>query len=189
MKTIQKNLVWTLLIVLAVFSSSSILAQPLCKNALTNPMANKGTLGWTVHGSAASIATLAGGNKSFKVRDNDSHFYQDVAIPKGTKVVHISGYTRNSQASATTGHAYLYAYIMDGSGTILEYVQFGVNNTGMIWTLDRKKVLVGPKAKSVRLFLKRSSIKGETDTNNNAHFDNLSVTFGCPRVLPQPPQY
>ncbi len=185
MKTIQKNLVWTLLVVMALFTTTSnIFAQP-CRNALQNPMANQGTTAWTTYGSTA-IANLAGGNKSFKVMDSGAHFYQDVKIPRGSRTVHFSGYTRNSQASAPTGHAYLYAYIMDGSDKILEYVQFGVNNTGMKWKLDQKTVTLKASAVKVRYFLKKSSKNGVADTGNMAHFDNLAVSFNCKKVLPAP---
>lgn len=160
-----------------------------CPNRLTNPKADRGTNGWTVQGSRAVIATLAGGNKSFKVMDNDSHFSQDVTIPSGSSTAYIAGYTRNSQASATTGHAYLYAYVLDGSGSILEYVQPGVQNTGMAWKLNEKTVSLPAGAKSIRLFLKRSNIGGQTDTNNNAHFDNLVLSFDCEAATVAPKPY
>ena len=185
MKTIQKNLLCTLLVLVAVFTMNADVFGQSCRNTIINPAANKGTTGWTTHGSTA-IANLAGGNKSFKVMDSGSHFYQDVAIPRGSKYVHFSGYTRNSQANAPTGHAYLYGYIMDGSDKILEYVQFGVNNTGMKWKLDQKSVKLTPSARKVRFFLKKSAKNGVADTGNMAHFDNLALSFNCKKVLPVP---
>lgn len=184
MKTFQKNLAWTLLVLVALFTTNTdIFAQ--CRNTLTNPTADRGTNGWTAYGSTA-IANLAGGNKSFKVMDSGAHFYQDVTIPSGSKYVHFSGYTRNSQNNAPTGQAYLYGYIMDGSDKILEYVQFGVNNTSMSWKLDQKTVKLTSAAKKVRFFLKKSSKNGVADTGNMAHFDNLALSFNCKKIMPAP---
>ena len=120
---------------------------------------------------------------------SDAHFYQDITIPKGSKTAYIGGYTRNSQNNAPTGHAYLYAYIMDANDKILEYVQFGVTHTGMIWTYQDKLVNLNSKAVKVRLFLKKSAKNGVADTGNMAHFDNLVVSFNCKKKTPKPKQY
>jgi len=184
MKTIQKNLVLALLVLIALFTANTDISAQ-CRNTIKNSTADRGTNSWTAYGSTA-IANLAGGNKSFKVMDSGAHFHQDVAIPSGSKYVHFSGYTRNSQNNAPTGQAYLYGYIMDGSDKILEYVQFGVNNTGMTWKLDQKTVQLNSKAKKVRFFLKKSSKNGVADTGNMAHFDNLALSFNCKLKLPLP---
>jgi uncharacterized protein YfbU (UPF0304 family) len=159
-----------------------------CTNKVKNPQANNGENHWTSHGSVA-VANLAGGNKSFKVMDSGAHFYQDINIPNGKTSAYIGGWTRNSQLNAPTGHAYLYAYVMDANDKILEYVQFGVTHTGMIWEYQDKKVSLNSKAKKIRLFLKKSAKNGVADTGNNAHFDNLIVTFNCKRKTAQPKQY
>ncbi|MEZ4886082.1 MAG: hypothetical protein R3E32_15210 [Chitinophagales bacterium] len=185
MKTIQKNLVWTLLVLVTLFTANTQIFAQSCSNTLRNASADNGTNGWDSYGSTA-IANLAGGNKSFKVISSDSHFYQDVNIPSGSKFVHFSGYTRNSQNNAPTGHAYLYGYIMDANDRILEYVQFGVNNTGMSWELDEQTVKLTSSAKKVRFFLKKSSKNGVADTGNMAHFDNLALSFNCKKTLPEP---
>lgn len=162
--------------------------KKVCKNHVKNNQANKGENRWTTHGSVA-IANLAGGNKSFKVMDSGAHFHQDITIPKRSKTVYIGGYTRNSQLNAPTGHAYLYGYVMDANDKILEYIQFGVTHTGMIWTYQDKTVNLSNKATKIRLFLKKSAKKNVADTGNMAHFDNLIVTFNCKRKTKAPKKY
>lgn len=170
-----------------VKKTSRPLAQK-CANKVKNHQANNGENHWTGHGSVA-IANLAGGNKSFKVMDSGAHFYQDITVPKNSKTAYIGGWTRNSQLNAPTGHAYLYGYVMDANDKIIEYVQFGVTHTGMIWEYQDKTVSLNSKAKKIRLFLKKSAKNGVADTGNNAHFDNLIVTFNCKRKTKQPKQY
>ncbi len=163
-------------------------ASNKCENKVKNPQANGGETHWTKFGSAA-IATLAGGNKSFKVMDSGAHFHQDIAIPRGSKTVNIGGWTRNSQLNAPTGHAYLYCYVMEADDKIIEYIHFGVTHTGMKWEYQDKTVTLDSKAKKIRLFLKKSSKNGVADTGNNAHFDNLIVSFNCKRKTKEPKKY
>jgi len=159
-----------------------------CTNKVKNHQANNSENHWTKFGSAA-VANLAGGNKSFKVMDSGAHYHQDINIPRGSKKVYLGGWTRNSQLNAPTGHAYLYGYVMDADDKIIEYIQFGVTHTGMIWEYQDKTVALNAKAKKIRLFLKKSSKNGVADTGNNAHFDNLIVTFNCKRKTKKPKQY
>lgn len=163
---------------------NSVFAQS-CKNYVKNNSANNGSTNWQTHGST-TIANLVGNVKAFQVLNSSSHFYQDISIPSGSKTVNIGGWTRNSQAKATTGHAYLYGYVMDDSDKILEYVQIGVQNESMIWKYQSKETNLTASAKKIRLFLKRSSINGQTDTKNMAYFDNLIVSFNCKRTTPNP---
>ena len=161
---------------------------PPCTNMVKNHTANGGETHWNTHGNVA-VATLAGGNKSFKVMDSGAHFYQDITIPSGKRKAYIGGWTRNSQLDAPTGHAYLYGYVMDENDKILEYVQFGVTHTGMKWEYTAKTVVLDSNAKKIRLFLKKSAKNGVADTGNNAHFDNLVVSFDCVKKTPAPKPY
>ena len=165
-------------------SINSAFAQG-CKNTVKNNSANNASTHWQTHGST-TIATLVGNIKAFQVLESDAHFHQDIAIPSGSKTVNIGGWTRNSQPKATTGHAYLYGYVMDANDQVLEYVQIGVQNKTMIWQYQSKVTNLTTSAKKVRLYLKRSSIKGQKDSRNMAYFDNLTVSFNCKRQTPNP---
>ena len=180
----MKNYFKLFIVFVFAFSINSAFAQG-CKNHVKNNSANKASTHWQTYGST-TIATLVGNIKAFQVLESNAHFHQDIVIPAGSKTANIGGWTRNSQAKATTGHAYLYGYIMDANDKILEYVQLGVQNKSMIWKYQSKITNLTPSAKKVRLFLKRSSINGQTDTKNMAYFDNVIVSFNCKKATPNP---
>ena len=176
-----------LLTIIALSATISLSAQN-CNNQVKNNSANNASVNWETQESAA-IANLAGGNKAFKVMTSDANLYQDIKIPEGSKTAYFGGWTRNSQNNAATGHAYLYAYVMDADDEIIQYVQFDVTKKGMAWAYQDKTINLKSNAVRVRFFLKKSAKNGVADTGNIAYFDNLVLTFDCERKNSKPKSY
>lgn len=159
-------------------------AKKACRNLLKNHNASQVKQHWTFHSQGAGSGQIDG-QRAFFVQDNSSHIYQDVAVPNGSRYAYLGGWTKNTKI-ATTGQAYLYGYVMDGGNKILEYIQFGVVNKTTAWGYQDKTVTLTNAAKKIRFFLKRSNINGETDVKNEAHFDNLTVSFDCKKKTNKP---
>lgn len=154
-----------------------------CKNHLINPRANKALNGWQRTGSASVNRK----GRFFTMHSSSANIRQDVKIPVGAKFAYLGGYTRNTKKSKTA-HGYLYAYVMDSSGKILDYIQPGVQNRSLNWKYQSDLVdLTAYKgASKIRFFLMQSSKVGVKNNGNIAHFDNLMLTFDCKRKPPVP---
>ena len=142
-----------------------------CRNHVKNAQANNNN-----HFTIFKSAEIKNGR--FVVRTAESHIFQDVKVPLNSRFVYFAGYTKNLRP-VSTGHAYLYAYIMDANDKILEYVQFGTPNSSTNWKLVEKRMKLTKAAKKVRFFMKKSSKKDVPDSKNHAQFDNIRVSFNC----------
>ncbi|MBI1883008.1 MAG: hypothetical protein HYS08_02245 [Chlamydiae bacterium] len=146
-----------------------------CVNSLLNGDASSGTSSWQNYGATV---LYEGDNPFFALKNSGNYLYQDLAIPSGSSSLSIQALARYTNGSAKSGKPYLYAYVMDSNNKILQYLTSGTSGSSTTWATLSINSSVNSSGKKLRVFLKRSAIKGNTDTNE-ADFDDVGTYFDC----------
>ena len=160
-----------------------------CENEVSNPSADSGTSDWTAVGSATTDSSS--GNNYFSLPAERDYLYQDITVPSGTSFAYLSAYMKAQRLlyldwtgwypiwrPIQEGFPYIFVYEMNSANSVVNRHKTSKVES-LSWTYSTIEIdELDASTTKLRLFLKRSTVRG-VNHPNEAHFDEIKVTFDC----------